>query len=361
MISIFGVSPIFPQEKQNEQKSLMESYIGKWRGNVTTTNINRAGGWTNGFAGYHQISKEVAKYYLDVRFIHPMDDPVAIDLLKNFGYTSEYIQSLRNLMGTPYELTIIGYGTFSGLKEDTHQTREYCEECYGTDGTTTNNFPEVIMSILGRIDLVKNKISFEFTDYPKEYDKLGSSWGEPKLVALNKIEFNYEEYGEFYGGEYDFEQFARGEIYRIYTKKDTLGKTVHINEPIITDKFTQRDIVVPNKGKVIIKPNSESKFKEDRLLEQILGEIISIIKPGVDYKVRTPQAVLAVRGTQFITEVAEDGTTTLAVLDGEVEFSDILRRKTVLVKKNQSSVVKPTELPTEPVSINPKMIPRWWE
>ena len=46
-----------------------------------------------------------------------------------------------------------------------------------------------------------------------------------------------------------------GELYRINTIKDILGKTVHINEPIKTDKHTQRDIVVPNVGEVIVSPN----------------------------------------------------------------------------------------------------------
>jgi len=33
----------------------------------------------------------------------------------------------------------------------------------------------------------------------------------------------------------------------------------------------------------------------------------------------------------------------------------------VLVKKNQQSVCKAGGLPSEPVSIEPNQIPRWWE
>ena len=72
------------------------------------------------------------------------------------------------------------------------------------------------------------------------------------------------------------------------------------------------------------------------------------------------KAACAVRGTQFITKIKGD-TATITVLQGEVEFSDIDKKKTVVVKKNQMSVCKSGELPTEPVSIDPKMIPRWWE
>lgn len=155
------------------------------------------------------------------------------------------------------------------------------------------------------------------------------------------------------------DSYATGELHRIYTKKDTLGKTVKVNEPIKTDKFTQRDIVVPNKGEVIVNTNSECEFESESKLNLILGEIYSKIKPGADYKVRMPQAVCGVRGTQFITKV-KDGTT-LTILDGEVEFSDKAKKKTVIVKKNQISVVNPGGLPSDPVSIDPKQIPRWWE
>jgi len=155
-----------------------------------------------------------------------------------------------------------------------------------------------------------------------------------------------------------------GAIYIVNVKKDTLGKTVHINEPIKTDKFTQRNITVPNKGKVIVSPNSECKFSDEDELNQAFGEIMEKIKklpPDYDFKVRSPQAVLGVRGTQFITRVEKDGTTILTVLDGEVEFSDKKKRKTVVVKKNQISVVNPGGLPSDPVSIDPNQILRWWE
>ncbi len=157
---------------------------------------------------------------------------------------------------------------------------------------------------------------------------------------------------------------ARGKLHRIYVRKDSLGKTVHVNELIKTNKFTQREIVVPDVGEVIVRPNSECKFSDEDELNQAWGEIMEKIEklpPDYDFKVRSPQAVLSVRGTQFITRVEKDGTTTLTVLDGEVEFSDIQKRKTVLVKENQKSVVNPGGLPSEPVSIDPNQILRWWE
>jgi len=160
------------------------------------------------------------------------------------------------------------------------------------------------------------------------------------------------------------DSWAKGELYRIYTRKDILGKTVHVNELIKTDKFIQREIIVPHVGEVIVRPNSECKFSDEDELNQAFGEIMGKIEklpPDYDFKVRSPQAVSSVRGTQFITRVEKDGTTTLTVLGGEVEFSDIQKRKTVLLKKNQKSIVEPGGLPFDPVSIDPNQILRWWE
>jgi hypothetical protein len=205
------------------------------------------------------------------------------------------------------------------------------------------------------------------------------------------------------------DSWAKGELHRIYVKKDTLGKTVQINEPIKTDQFTQREIVIPavieapefpykigelyvfnntncvftsknelylETGEVVVfedvnwknidmdkvvswKP--ETDIDIDEIIDEIIEKLDKLHEEGYNFKVRTPQSVLAVRGTQFKTKVEKDGTTILTVLDGEVEFSDKQMRKTVVVKKNQKSVVKSGGLPSDPVSIVSNQIPRWWE
>ena len=67
------------------------------------------------------------------------------------------------------------------------------------------------------------------------------------------------------------------------------------------------------------------------------------------------------RGTEFVVEVTENGTTTLTVLSHVVDFSDIGGLKTVSVGENQTSVITPGSVPSEPVSLNPSQIDRWWE
>ena len=359
VVSTLTVPSNFAQDKQDNRKDLMESYIGRWRGNITSKNISRGGGWGNGFLGYHAISKDVGTICFDVKFMHPLDDPAVIEETRKLGIPIEYY---KNLMPIPDELTISGYAILKDFYyEYTHITREYCEECAGKDGTTREDFPEVVIPVSGRIDLVRNKIDFD-CNIPEKHPSIVVFLSDPKLVESGKIEFNFENFEEPNDGVYAIEQIAKGELYRIYTKKDTLGKTVFIKEPIKTDKFTQREIVVPNVGEVVVNTNSECKFNTDKELEQMMGEIYKRIKklPPDDFKVRTPQAVCGVRGTQFITKVNGD-TTTITVYEGEVEFSDINKKKTVIVRSNQTSFCTNGGQPIEPVNIDPKQALKWWE
>ena len=103
------------------------------------------------------------------------------------------------------------------------------------------------------------------------------------------------------------------------------------------------------------------EIKEDLLKgETFWGRIRSLIHRK-SWQIDTPSAASAVRGTEFILEVAEDGTTTLTVLKGTVEFSDRALTESVLVRRNQTSVTKPWGTPSSPASIDPVEIDRWWE
>lgn len=155
-----------------------------------------------------------------------------------------------------------------------------------------------------------------------------------------------------------------GELYRIDHLKKSFPKDIKPNESIETDKKTRIEITIPNIGKVNIAENTKTKFKSENLLEVVKGKIhgfIKKLKPKTKFDIHTPTCALSVRGTEYALNVEDDGTTTLIVIDGEVEFSDKEKKKTVLVKKNQQSVVKPGELPSEPVQINPDQILKWWE
>jgi hypothetical protein len=82
---------------------------------------------------------------------------------------------------------------------------------------------------------------------------------------------------------------------------------------------------------------------------------------GKPWRIETPTVAVAVRGTEFTLEAAEDNTTTLTVLEGTVEFSDLAMTGSVLVGGYQSSVMSPGGTPSSPTSIDPAEIDRWWE
>jgi len=115
-------------------------------------------------------------------------------------------------------------------------------------------------------------------------------------------------------------------------------------------------------SKVELGPNSsfvlQSINSTQSWLKLLFGKIHVFLSN--DFNVRTPTAVLAVRGAEFVVEVTENGTTTLTVLSDECVFSDTGGLKTVYVGQDQTSVVTPGGVPSDPVAINPSQIDKWW-
>lgn len=61
--------------------------------------------------------------------------------------------------------------------------------------------------------------------------------------------------------------------------------------------------------------------------------------------VKTPGALLAVRGTQYDVEVDNDGRTSLSVIEGVVEVRSALREQPMLVRAGEGCVYSPREAP----------------
>ncbi len=72
-------------------------------------------------------------------------------------------------------------------------------------------------------------------------------------------------------------------------------------------------------------------------------------------------ACTCIRGTEFVFEVEKDGTSSIIVIEGMVEFSDLGKKKLVIVKEKQRSILKQGKLPSEPEIIDLKKIIKWWE
>ncbi|MBA3066276.1 FecR family protein [bacterium] len=80
------------------------------------------------------------------------------------------------------------------------------------------------------------------------------------------------------------------------------------------------DIDVNEETEFTIKLSERQGGKREEM-DMILGEILSKVRPGGDYRVRTPQAVTAVRGTKFGVR-AKKGFTEVYVLEGAVDVSN---------------------------------------
>ena len=77
-------------------------------------------------------------------------------------------------------------------------------------------------------------------------------------------------------------------------------------------------------------------------------------------KVKTRDAILGDKGTEFLVDTDEKGTT-VTVLDGIVIATDLKGKKTVEAAAGQSVFIKHGGLPEDPKSYDPAKIDRWWE
>ncbi|WP_309493141.1 FecR family protein [Candidatus Hecatella orcuttiae] len=158
------------------------------------------------------------------------------------------------------------------------------------------------------------------------------------------------EYDE-YSGEYRYENYAM----------------LQVGDTVITASETQVKIVIPEENaSLVVGESSRVSIKQlgrgerDRELEFSWGKMWIGID-GARFLITTPFSTIWTRGTELSLEVAEDGTTTIIVLEGSAEFSDLTRTKTVLVEQHETSVVRAGGKPSDPTSIDPGQIDRWWE
>ncbi|MBU3956510.1 FecR family protein [bacterium] len=94
----------------------------------------------------------------------------------------------------------------------------------------------------------------------------------------------------------------------------------------------------------------ENNHLKRAILDLEMGELLSEIETGLDYSVRTPQAVCAVRGTKFAVKLGESKESQIAVFKGSVgvrnyEKSGKLAKNAQIVKKMQETRVRLYEKP----------------
>jgi hypothetical protein len=133
----------------------------------------------------------------------------------------------------------------------------------------------------------------------------------------------------------------------------------------VTIKFGDSTIKVGPNSSVDLTDVCQKEKEKPSVLELIVGSIRSIVAKTVSggqfmpFIYKGPNAHAGVRGTDFILISGGDKTVVM-VLDGEVSFWDINKRKTVKVKKNQKSECEKGGIPTNPVFFNSQEIPEWF-
>lgn len=82
---------------------------------------------------------------------------------------------------------------------------------------------------------------------------------------------------------------------------------------------------------------------------------------GRRFKVRTPTASCAVRGTEFLIETSDAGASALILINGEVELSTLDGQKKVIVRSGERVIVTTDGTVTGPEPYDLKTLQPWWD
>ncbi len=142
------------------------------------------------------------------------------------------------------------------------------------------------------------------------------------------------------------------------------GQSLAIGDTVFTGAQSKASLIFPDGAQVRLNANTVLEVTPPRrvrggnlrLFRVIAGQIWARLRPGNAVETRT--AVLGVRGTEVLVAVAPDGSTTLTVTDGSVDFYNEFGE--VLVGQSQQSVARPGTAPTAPITIqNAGFIVEW--
>lgn len=140
------------------------------------------------------------------------------------------------------------------------------------------------------------------------------------------------------------------------------GKDVKPGDTVTAEEKSKAVVFLPDGGKVDLKEGAKIKFHSEDEIETISGFFKFLIKhiekrPRI---IRSGEAVVAVRGTEFLVEVGDNGTQ-VKVIEGTVEVSNTQGKGTVQVATGQEVKTAKGGLPTKPKTFDPKTLENWWE
>ena len=130
-------------------------------------------------------------------------------------------------------------------------------------------------------------------------------------------------------------------------------------ETLRTGKDGNADVLLSEGGILSLDSGSALVLSEAGAAALVYGEILCRVRRK--FEVRTPSAVAADRGTEFVVREIPGKPSSVVVIEGTVAFSDIKGTKTVLVNAGQQSYLLPDGTPAEPMKANLQEMKKWWE
>lgn len=133
------------------------------------------------------------------------------------------------------------------------------------------------------------------------------------------------------------------------------GQSLFIGDVISTGSQSKASLLFPDGAQVRLNSNSSLEVTTPRrvrngnlrLFRVIGGQIWARLRPGNAIETRT--AILGVRGTEVLLDVAPDGATKLTVTDGSVDFYNDFGA--VVVDQFQQSSARPGTAPSAPLTV----------
>jgi tetratricopeptide (TPR) repeat protein len=137
---------------------------------------------------------------------------------------------------------------------------------------------------------------------------------------------------------------------------------LYAGDTIRASNDAEADILFLDGSQVKLGANSEIKIPANgpaaasvNLFQAIVGVFWAHVRPNS--KIESPSANVIVRGTDIALQVAEDGTTQLTVLNGDVSFDN--QKGSVELTADEQSTASPGEAPTAPVIVDPTGLIAW--
>ncbi|MEQ8189956.1 MAG: tetratricopeptide repeat protein [Candidatus Eremiobacterota bacterium] len=233
-------------------------------------------------------------------------------------------------------------------------------------------------NISGTYDKYTGKINAAISgrvDWPYEYkgklDTFKIDWAgklEGVLYQNNDIEKTIE--ANWYGGKKDNVMKGQMKLYNHLSNcfvKLIRGIATLNNFGIVPDKLypiemggivktaedTRVTLIYEDHSVFTIRSNSTVEVQTYKIKIEQGGVYVEFKKTGRSFQLITPSSAIGVLGTKFFVNVENNGNTSVYVTEGKVSFSDLNKKKSIVIEAGCMSTVSPGKLPSNVQAFKP--------